>query len=97
MKKKIAMLLCATLFCASALTGCSNLDNAGTTASSRSAADSVVATESAAESETASKRSEFAFSNLCSPENLRLLRILLTIPRQLLNLRLLIPRHLLKM
>ena len=53
MKKKIAMLLCATLFCASALTGCSNLDNAGTTASSRSAADSVVATESAAESETA--------------------------------------------
>ena len=50
MKKKIAMLLCATLFCASALTGCSNLDNAGTTASSRSAADSVVATESAAES-----------------------------------------------
>lgn len=77
MKKKIAMLLCATLFCASALTGCSNLDNAGTTASSRSAADSVVATESAAESETA--------------------RILLTIPRQLLNLRLLIPRHLLKM
>ena len=27
MKKKIAMLLCATLFCASALTGCSNLDN----------------------------------------------------------------------
>ena len=52
MKKKIAMLLCATLFCASALTGCSNLDNAGTTASSRSAANSVVATESAAESET---------------------------------------------
>ena len=47
------MLLCATLFCASALTGCSNLDNTGTTASSRSAADSVVATESAAESETA--------------------------------------------
>ena len=53
MKKKIAMLLCATLFCASALTGCSNLDNAGTTASSRSAADSVVATETAAESEAA--------------------------------------------
>ena len=74
MKKKIAMLLCATLFCASALTGCSNLDNAGTTASSRSAADSVKV-----------------------PQNLKLLRILLTIPRQLLNLRLLIPRHLLKM
>lgn len=59
MKKKIAMLLCATLFCASALTGCSNLDNAGTTASSRSAADSVVATESAADtadhSETAAE------------------------------------------
>ena len=77
MKKKIAMLLCATLFCASALTGCSNLDNAGTTASSRSAADSVV--------------------QLKVPQNLKLLRILLTIPRQLLNLRLLIPRHLLKM
>ena len=52
MKKKIAMLLCATLFCASALTGCSNLDNAGTTASSRSAADSVVATESAEAADT---------------------------------------------
>ena len=58
MKKNIAMLLCATLFCASALTGCSNLDNAGTTASSRSAADSVVATESAAESETAADISD---------------------------------------
>ena len=58
MKKKIAMLLCATLFCASALTGCSNLDNAGTTASSRSAADSVVATESAAESADTEASSE---------------------------------------
>ena len=60
MKKKIAMLLCATLFCASALTGCSNLDNAGTTASSRSAADSVVATESAAESETAADTADYS-------------------------------------
>lgn len=72
MKKKIAMLLCATLFCASALTGCSNLDNAGTTASSRSAADSVVATESAAESETASDtadHSETAAESEASSEN----------------------------
>ena len=60
MKKKIAMLLCATLFCASALTGCSNLDNAGTTASSRSAANSVVATESAAESETAADTADYS-------------------------------------
>ena len=52
MKKKIAMLLCTTLFSAAVLTGCTNLDNAGTTASSRSAADAVVTTESAAESET---------------------------------------------
>ena len=72
MKKKIAMLLCATLFCASALTGCSNLDNAGTTASSRSAADSVVATESAAESETAADtadHSETAADTEASSEN----------------------------
>ena len=72
MKKKIAMLLCATLFCASALTGCSNLDNAGTTASSRSAADSVVATESAAESETAADtadHSETAAESEASSEN----------------------------
>lgn len=71
MKKKIAMLLCATLFCASALTGCSNLDNAGTTASSRSAADSVVATESAAESETAADtadHSETAAENVTATE-----------------------------
>ena len=71
MKKKIAMLLCATLFCASALTGCSNLDNAGTTASSRSAADSVVATESAAESETAADtadHSETAESDAANTE-----------------------------
>ena len=72
MKKKIAMLLCATLFCASALTGCTNLDNAGTTASSRSAADSVVATESAAESETAAEtadQSETAAESEASSEN----------------------------
>ena len=72
MKKKIAMLLCATLFCASALTGCSNLDNAGTTASSRSAADSVVATESAAESETAADtadQSETAAESEAASEN----------------------------
>ena len=72
MKKKIAMLLCATLFCASALTGCSNLDNAGTTASSRSAADSVVATESATESETAADtadHSETAADTEASSEN----------------------------
>lgn len=54
MKKKIAMLLCATLFCAvCTVQGAQILRTAGTTASSRSAADSVVATESAAESETA--------------------------------------------
>ena len=68
MKKKIAMLLCATLFCASALTGCSNLDNAGTTASSRSAADSVVATESAAESETADHSETAAESEAADTE-----------------------------
>ena len=68
MKKKIAMLLCATLFCASALTGCSNLDNAGTTASSRSAADSVVATESAAESETADHSDTAAESEAADTE-----------------------------
>ena len=71
MKKKIAMLLCATLFCASALTGCSNLDN-----------PVLLPIQSL---------------QLKVPQNLKLLRILLTIPRQLLNLRLLIPRHLLKM
>lgn len=72
MKKKIAVLLCATLFCASALTGCSNLDNAGTTASSRSAADAVVSTESAAESETAADtaaESETAADTEVSSEN----------------------------
>lgn len=75
MKKKIAVLLCATLFCASALTGCSNLDNTGTTASSRSAADAVVseaATESAAESETAAEtaaQSEAASDTEASSEN----------------------------
>ena len=68
MKKKIAMLLCATLFCASALTGCSNLDNAGTTASSRSAADSVVATESAAESDTADHSETAAESEAADTE-----------------------------
>lgn len=68
MKKKIAMLLCATLFCASALTGCSNLDNAGTTASSRSAADSVVSTESAAESETADQSETAAESEAADTE-----------------------------
>lgn len=62
------MLLCATLFCASALTGCSNLDNAGTTASSRSAADSVVATESAAESETADHSETAAESEAADTE-----------------------------
>lgn len=77
MKKKIAMLLCATLFCASALTGCSNLDNAGTTASSRSAADSVVATESAAESETAADTADHSET----AADLRLL-----IPRHLLKM-----------
>lgn len=68
MKKKIAMLLCATLFCASALTGCSNLDNAGTTASSRSAADAVVSTESAAESETADQSETAAESEAADTE-----------------------------
>ena len=38
-----------------------------------------------------------AYQPALIPQNLKLLRILLTIPRQLLNLRLLIPRHLLKM
>lgn len=68
MKKKIAMLLCATLFCASALTGCSNLDKAGTTASSRSAADAVVSTESAAESETADQSETAAQSESADTE-----------------------------
>lgn len=68
MKKKIAMLLCATLFCASALTGCSNLDNAGTTASSRSAADSVVSTESATESETTDQSETAAESEAADTE-----------------------------
>ena len=69
MKKKIAMLLCTTLFSAAVLTGCTNLDNAGTTASSRSAADAVVTTESAAESETAARSETAVDKTEASSEN----------------------------
>ena len=69
MKKKIAMLLCTTLFSAAVLTGCTNLDNAGTTASSRSAADAVVTTESAAESETAAGSETAVDKTEASSEN----------------------------